>query len=191
MLSSTYRQQSDDAREPPAADPANRLLWKMNRRRLDFESTRDALLAASGSFDDAIGGPSVEMLGGGFVRRRTMYGFIDRLDLPGLMRAFDFPDPVSTSAKRDTTTVAPQALYFMNNSFAAEAARRMANRPEMTALVSMEDRVDALFRTAYCRRPTERELAYASLFLGSRPTSEMWTEFAQALLMSNEFVFVD
>jgi hypothetical protein len=191
MLSTTNRQQSDDAREPPAVDPTNRLLWKMNRRRLDFESTRDALLTASGSFDDVLGGPSVDMLGAGYGRRRTMYGFIDRLDLPGLMRAFDFPDPVASSARRDTTTVAPQALYLMNNAFAAEAARRMTNRPDVLAAASLEDKVQLLFGLAYGRQPAERELAFARLFLGSQPTRETWTEFAQALLMSNEFVFVD
>src|SRR5262249_53490464 len=99
-------------KSPSLVDPENRLLWKMPRRRLDFEALRDSLLAVSGTLDDKIGGPSVNLLAGS--NRRSVYGFIDRLALPGLLRTFDFPSPDATSAQRDNTTVAPQALYLMN-----------------------------------------------------------------------------
>ena len=129
MLSATYQQQSDDRPEARAIDPENALYWRMNRRRLDFEATRDALLAVSGRLDGRIGGPPMPGLTGPDANRRTLYGFIDRLNLPGLYRTFDFPDPNATSPKRDQTTVAPQALFLMNHPFAIDAARAILAPP--------------------------------------------------------------
>ena len=107
MLSSTYQQQSDDRSEAAAVDPENTLYWRANRRRLDFEATRDALLAVSGRLSGRIGGPPMPSLTG-TEPRRTIYGFVDRLNLPGIYRTFDFPDPSTTSPRRDQTTVAPR-----------------------------------------------------------------------------------
>ena len=61
--------------------------------------------------------------------RRTIYGFVDRLNLPGLYRTFDFPDPSTTSPRRDQTTVAPQALFLMNHPFMIEISRSHAGPP--------------------------------------------------------------
>ena len=110
MLSSTYQQRSDDRSEARALDPENTLYWRVNRRRLDFEATRDALLAVSGRLSGRIGGPPMPSLTG-TEPRRTIYGFIDRLNLPGLYRTFDFPDPTHDQPRRDQTTVAPQACF--------------------------------------------------------------------------------
>src|SRR5690606_36645904 len=87
MLSGAYRQASDrdDAERVATIDPKNQLLAKFPRTRLDFESTRDALLAASGDLHRTLGGPPVELISS-YQPRRTLYGFIDRMDLPGLMR---------------------------------------------------------------------------------------------------------
>ncbi|MDA1165845.1 MAG: PSD1 and planctomycete cytochrome C domain-containing protein, partial [Planctomycetota bacterium] len=108
MNSAVYRQSSEPASltadQVKKIDASNRLLWKFPRHRLDFESTRDSLLAVSGSLDRNIGGPPSSVLSS-FVPRRTVYGFIDRMDLPGLMRAFDFPEPAATSPSRETTTI--------------------------------------------------------------------------------------
>ena len=94
MLSSTYQQSSDDRSEARAVDPENTLYWRMNRRRLDFEAMRDALLArlrpARPLRSAARRFASLTDPG---ARRRTLYGHIDRLNLPGLYRTFDFPDP--------------------------------------------------------------------------------------------------
>ena len=133
MLSATYQQRSDDRPEARAIDPENALYWRMNRRRLDFEATRDALLAVSGRLDGRIGGPPMPSLTGPGADRRTLYGFIDRLNLPGLYRTFDFPDPNATSPRRDQTTVAPQALFLMNHPFVIDAARAVLSRPEIVA----------------------------------------------------------
>jgi hypothetical protein len=193
MLSSVYQQRSDDRPEARAIDPENALYWRMNRRRLDFEATRDALLAVAGQLDNRIGGPPMSGLTGTDAHRRTLYGFIDRLNLPGLYRTFDFPDPNGTSPRRDQTTVAPQALFLMNHPFAIDAARAVLNRPEVAAQRDDDAKLDQLYRLIYARAPTADEVVLAREFLavahsaGSGP----WRDLAQALLMANEFVFVD
>ena len=133
LLSHTYRQASEDRPECRKVDPENSLLWRMNRQRLDFEAMRDALLAVSDRLDPVIGGPSASNLVAPDSKRRTLYGFIDRLNLPGLYRTFDFPDPNATSPKRDGTTIAPQALFLMNHPFVRQAARGVLGRPEVAS----------------------------------------------------------
>ena len=129
LLSRVYSQASDDRPECRQVDPENTLLWRMNRRRLDFEATRDALLAASGRLDRTVGGPSMPDLTAPSSTRRTLYASIDRLNLPGLFRTFDFPDPNATSPRRDNTTIAPQALFLMNHPFVLESARALERSP--------------------------------------------------------------
>ncbi|MFN8854723.1 MAG: PSD1 and planctomycete cytochrome C domain-containing protein [Planctomycetaceae bacterium] len=178
--------------DPQEVDSENRLLWRMNRRRLDFESLRDALLWSAGTLDRTVGGPSIPLLGG--PPRRTVYGFIDRLSLPGLLRTFDFPSPDNSSAARDNTTVAPQALFLMNGPFSQQCARQLAALPEIVQESTVEGRVRGLFRRLFARQPTEEELAIAREFLGTDPaiiTAETWGIYAHALLLTNEFVFVD
>ena len=93
MLSNTYRQRSEPLAQGLTADPENRLLWRFNRQRLDFESMRDSLLAVSGVLDPAVGGPPALISEAPFSRRRTIYGYIDRQNLDGLYRTFDFAVP--------------------------------------------------------------------------------------------------
>ncbi|TMQ29469.1 MAG: DUF1553 domain-containing protein, partial [Planctomycetota bacterium] len=133
MLSAVYQQQSDDRPACRAVDPENNLLWKMNRTRLDFEATRDALLATAGALDRRLGGRSFKDLTASQSTRRTVYAYLDRLNVPGLFRTFDFPSPDATSPQRDVTTVAPQVLFLMNNSFVLGQARQLLRRPEMAS----------------------------------------------------------
>ncbi|MGZ0165160.1 MAG: PSD1 and planctomycete cytochrome C domain-containing protein [Planctomycetales bacterium] len=177
MNSAVYRQSTEPStssvERAMKVDAANRLLWKFPRRRLDFESTRDSLLAVSGDLDQRIGGPPGNVLAG-FTPRRTVYGFVNRMDLPGLMRAFDFPEPAATSPGRETTTIAPQALYFLNNDFVAECARRLLNRQDIAALkgpTSSMDRIHRIYRILFSRAATDDEIALGKLFL-DRPASD-------------------
>jgi len=177
MNSAVYRQSSAPAQDTAAlaeqTDAANRLLWKFPRRRLDFESTRDSLLAVSGALDRRLGGPPGNVLSG-FVPRRTVYGFVNRMDLPGLMRAFDFPEPAATSPGRETTTIAPQALYFLNNEFVAECAKRLLNRRGVAELNEpglRADRISRIYRILFSREATDDEVALAELIL-KRPASD-------------------
>ena len=86
--------------------------------------------------------------------RRTLYGFIDRLNLPGLYRTFDFPDPNATSPQRDQTTVAPQSLFLMNHPFAIDAARAILRRPDVAGEGDPDARLARIYRLFYglCRR---------------------------------------
>jgi Protein of unknown function (DUF1553)/Protein of unknown function (DUF1549)/Planctomycete cytochrome C len=187
MLSSAYRQASADGSDGRGLDPENTLLWRMNRRRLDFEATRDSLLAVAGTLDRAIGGPAVKDILGS--NRRTLYGYVDRLNVPGLYRTFDFPSPDATSPRRDNTTVAPQALFLMNHPSVARAAKKLIDGPDVTAEKELPRRVDRLYRILYGRAASERELTIAEEYLSAN--SGAWERYAHALLLANEFVFVD
>jgi hypothetical protein len=191
MLSSTYQQRSDDRTAARAHDPENTLYWRANRRRLDFEATRDALLAVSGRLSGRLGGPPMPSLTG-TEPRRTIYGFVDRLNLPGIYRTFDFPDPSTTSPRRDQTTVAPQALFLMNHPFMIEVSRSILARPEIALLDDTKRKVVQLFRLVYGRTPSVEELTIIREYLGN-PSSDprRWQSFAQAAMVANEFVFVD
>jgi hypothetical protein len=192
MLSSVYGQTSGDRTVGYEADPENRLLWKMNRRRLDFEATRDALLAVSGRLEAEVGGPSVADLTGKTSGRRTLYGRVDRLNLAGLYRTFDFPDPNATSPGRDTTTVAPQALFFMNHPFVQEMSAASLHRPQIAAEADRGRRVARLYAALFQRQPSPDEQAWAAAFLAEEGETEAsWSRYTQALLLCNEFSFID
>jgi len=164
----------------------------MNRRRLDFEATRDALLAVAGSLDRKVGGPPVTDMTAPSASRRTVYGFIDRLNLPGLFRTFDFPSPDATSPQRDTTTVAPQALFMMNNPLVVTCARQALRRPEIATETDLSRRVVRLYRLLYARAPAAEELVLAREFMDNAGgAASAWESYTQALLLANEFVFID
>ncbi len=174
---------------PESPDPENRLLSHMPRRRLEFEAARDALLSAAGLLDDRVGGPAVDIIGQ-LSPRRTLYGSIDRMDVPPLLTTFDVPSPSATSPRRETTTVSPQALYYMNHPHIAELSRRIARRADVSALPP-DARVDRLYDVLFTRRPDPEERAAALHFLGSAPDDTAWARLVQALVMGNEMAFVD
>jgi hypothetical protein len=190
ILRSAVFQQSATG-DSRAADPDNRLLSRMNRRRLAFETTRDALLTVSGRLDRTVGGPSLRDLLGPKANRRTMYAHLDRLNVPGLYRTFDYPSPDATSSQRDVTTVAPQALFLMNNPFVLDCAKQLLQRKEIAGEGDLAKRVERIYRHLYGRSPTTTELSLAREFLRSPDTSATWERYVQALLIANEFVFVD
>ena len=108
LLSHTYQQGNGDE-VARSRDPENRLFGRMNRRRLDFEALRDALLVTAGRLDRTLGGPSVELLAPG-ANRRTVYGLIDRQGLPGMLATFDFASPDTHSPQRYSTTGSKHAV---------------------------------------------------------------------------------
>jgi mono/diheme cytochrome c family protein len=189
--SATYQQQSDDRPECRRTDPENTLLWKMNRRRLDFEATRDALLFVAGRLDRTVGGPSVRDSFSPASRRRTLYGYLDRLNVPGLYRTFDFPSPDASSPQRDATTVPQQALFLMNNPFVIECAKHTLARPEIASEADLAWRVQRLYRLLFGRPAAPDEVSLAQFFLAESPALESWTRYVQSLLVLNEFAFVD
>ena len=202
MLSATYQQASTTSPELAQLDPENKLLAHQNRRRLDFEAMRDGLLSAAGRLDSTVGGRPVDLFKAPFPTRRTVYGFIDRQNLPGTFRAFDFASPDQHSPQRFQTTVAPQALYLMNSPFVAEQAKAVANRPEVVSAKTPDEKVTRLYRAVLGRSPSSEELAIAREFVAeppgwfagameaARPFGK-WPQLAQVLLLSNEFAFID
>ena len=192
MLSSTYRQHSQERADGRTLDPENTLYWRMNRRRLDFEATRNALLAVSGRLRGVIGGPPMPSLTGTASDRRTLYGFIDRLNLPGVYRTFDFPDPTTTSPRRDQTTVAPQALFLMNHPFVIDAARGLLSRPEIAAESQVDSRSgNSIAGSTAARRVTRTWRWLERSWAATAATPVAGNPLGRRLLMANEFVFVD
>lgn len=189
VLSATYRQASTDRDESLAKDPENRLLSRMNPRRLEFEGFRDAMLAAADSLDRRMGGPPVQLLGDAVVPRRTLYGFIDRMDVAPLLTTFDFPNPSVSSPLRESTTVAPQSLYLMNHGFIFEIASRIARRADLPA--ALDARCEQLFRLVLSRPPSPAERNTALAYLGAQPDENRWAQLVQTLLIANEFLFID
>ena len=163
VLSATYRQSSDGALP---SDPENRLLAHMNRRRLDLEEMRDALMAAAGRLDlGAVGGPSVDLWSRPFTPRRAVYGFVERQNLPGIFRTFDFASPDQTSPRRFYTTVPQQALFFLNSPFVVEEARSLAERPYVESSQDDGQRVRRLYRLLLDRLPDADETAAGIAYL--------------------------
>ncbi len=165
MLSNTYRQQSENRSEAIAKDPLNRLWWKFNRRRLEFEAIRDSLLAVSGSLDTEMGGRSVAINDPPFPPRRTVYGYIDRLSLDVVYRTFDFASPDASSPRRLVTTVPQQALFLMNSPFVIAQSRRLAARLESAGEMP-EERISQLYQNLFGREPAANEQALGVAFLG-------------------------
>ncbi len=204
LLSATYQQASDPGSDPAVRaafaknetiDSSNQDLWRMNRKRADFEALRDSLLAASGSLDGTVGGQPVTVFEGAGVPRRTLYGFIDRQNLPGLLRAFDFASPDSTAPMRFQTTVPQQALFLLNSPFMAARAREFVSQPAVASAATPEEKLERMYQVAFQRRPADTERALGREFLkrsGSEANSLTPLEqYAQVLLSANEFVFVD
>jgi hypothetical protein len=149
----------------PELDPDNRLLWRANVRRLDFEAIRDSLLVMSGRLDPKIGGQPVNITDEPYIYRRSIYGYIDRGNLPELMSHFDFSDPDMPNSKRATTIVPQQALFLMNSPLAVDVARRVIARSEFQRADNDLRRVFAIYRIMFQRQPKPRELEVAIDFI--------------------------
>jgi hypothetical protein len=154
------------ARVSPVAalrDPDNARWSHALRQRLDFESMRDALLSVSGQLDRAVGGQSVDLEKEPFSGRRTLYGVIDRQNLPGMFRNFDFASPDTHTPQRFTTTVPQQSLFLMNATFVVEQARALAAMSERIG--SPAERIRALYRQVFAREPSGTEVRAGLAFI--------------------------
>jgi hypothetical protein len=195
VLSATYQQGCEAQPSDLTADSENNLLARMNRQRLDFEALRDTLLAVSGKLDPSIGGLPVDLEPEPFSTRRTVYGLIDRQNLPGVFRTFDFSNPDTSSQRRFQTTVPQQALFLMNSPFVVEQARSLAHRAASSGAKTSADKIQALYRIVFQRQPAGAELALGEKFLAAQPPADTKLspieKYAQVLLLSNELTFVD
>jgi len=190
MLSAAYRQSSVGTARAAELDPDNKTLSHHNRKRHDFEAMRDSLLAASGQLDPTIGGRPVDLFKSPFTMRRSIYGLVDRSNLPGTFRVFDLASPDQHSPQRFQTTVPQQALFLLNSPFVVERSKALAARSTGAGA----EKVKSLYRYALGRDPTREETALALEFVaGPAAKSDFspWEQLAQALLLCNEFAFVD
>jgi len=196
VLSAAFQQSSSHDRAQAANDPQNRRLWRMNRRRLEIEAWRDATLAVAGLLDSRIGGPAEDLDEAANVRR-TIYGTVQRRDVHEMLRLHDFPDPGSHSPARETTTTPLQQLFVLNSPFVQTWAAALARRLQSTdGEGALDEQVSAAYRLLFCRQPSKAELLWARGFLSranedQASTTRRWQQYAQVLLASNEFLFVD
>ena len=191
LLSATYQQASSGDSANQEQDPANRMLWRMNRRRLEIEPWRDSVLAVSGQLDRKLGGPSAPLSTTN--TRRTFYGTVSRHQLNDLLRLFDFPDPNITAGERSVTTVPLQQLFVMNSDFMVNQAKALAKRLKGGAGTD-HDRILTLFRLMYGRTPTADEQQLAEAFLKTTQPGDgldALEQFCLAMLGTNEFTYVD
>lgn len=165
MLSSVYQQSSETNAAYETKDPDNKLLWRANIRRLDFEAMRDSLLVFTGQLDRTVGGKPVNLTDEPYSYRRSVYGYIDRGNLPELMQNFDFSDPDMPNSKRTTTVVPQQALFLMNSSMAVDVARKLVARSEIAKTIDNDEKVRWLYRILLQRLPRTDELVLARTFL--------------------------
>ena len=190
VLSATYRQTVSTTEKKLAADPENHWLARMRPRRLDVESWRDALLAATGQLDRTVGGRSVDPAEPD-VRRRTVYSHVSRLQLNQLLALFDFPDPNVHAARRIATTTPIQKLFVMNSPFVVAQAEALATRASKIT-TSAPDRIRFMYELLFSREPSQTELDLGLEYLQQSSADEMlWRDYTQALFAINELMFVD
>ncbi len=196
VLSRTYRLSS--AGPATEKDPENRWLSHQNRRRLDAEGLLDAILTVSGRRNDEIGGNTIRS---GVADdysypqgsdRRAVYWPVLRNSLPEIFEVFDFADPSTPTGTRNASTVAPQALYFLNDDNVAEAARTAAERLLAEPLPDDAARIQQAYRRILGRSPTQRERELLLEFLSAQPSSvSAWTSVVQSLFATVDFRYVE
>ena len=191
LLSATYQQGSAPSPEALAKDPENRLWSRMNRNRLEAEILRDAMLAVSGKLDLTIGGEAFRELS---TPRRTLYFRTVRSDRTTYNMLFDAADPTSIIDKRNNATIAPQALFLMNNPFVKTQATALAER--VPHAEPMDATVQRLYALLFARAARAEELEVARDLLaqfaaeGKDPATS-WVGYCHLLLATNEFAYVD
>ena len=180
MTSSVYQQSSANNPRYALIDPQNRLLWRANIRRLEFEPLRDSLLAIGGSLDRTMFGRSVNLNTEPYSTRRTIYGYIDRQNPADVLVNFDFANPDMTNGKRHQTTVPQQALFFMNSPLVVESAKKLTSRSDFSALSTDEERIKFLYLSLYQRLPSAEEVHLGLDFVSQQPSQERVVSAAPA-----------
>jgi Protein of unknown function (DUF1553)/Protein of unknown function (DUF1549) len=212
VLSEAYQQGSIFNPEAAKFDPDNELLWRMNRRRLDGESLRDAVLSVAGVLNPKAAGPSVfpelpaemKTAAGAWPvsadaserNRRSVYVFVKRNLRYPLFAAFDAPDRNETCSRRFETTTAPQALMLLNERLYAERAKQLAERVVREVGSEPDAAIEHSYLIAFARKPTSEERTAAIQFLTIQSKNpggpkEALGDFCHALLNLNEFVYLD
>ncbi|MDB5332224.1 MAG: hypothetical protein JWP03_3375 [Phycisphaerales bacterium] len=196
MTSAVYMQGAQASPERAAIDPHDTYLWRWEPRRLEAEPIRDSVLAVSGLLDETMFGPGTLDQN---MRRRSIYFTVKRSQLIPMLMVLDWPEPLNSIGGRPTTTVAPQALLFMNSPQARQYADGFAGRIKAD---SVADSVGQAYRIAFGRAPTKTEAEVSTAFIERQASSYQdagrsdtrpaaLADFCQALMSANEFVYVE
>ncbi|VAX39845.1 hypothetical protein MNBD_PLANCTO02-1824 [hydrothermal vent metagenome] len=208
LQSAVYQQSGKDHLTGYKVDPANKLLWKKPVRRLEFEAMRDSILAATGILDLTMNGRPFNLEKRPFQTRRTIYGKIDRYDLPSLLQNFNFANPDASAAKRPKIIVPQQALFSMNNIFMIEMAKKITTHPELLQAKTEREKIIAIYRRIFSRNPNNEEVQWGEKYLAEQKIEYQrdksikrkkgepnpltpWAQYAQVLFMTNEFMYID
>ena len=186
MLSATYALSSAFSANNYEEDADNRLLWRARRRRLDAEALRDSMLYVSGNLDLTPGGQP-DALDDAANRRRTVYGYVSRRRIDKVLGLFDFPNPNKTSPRRFGTNTPLQGLFLLNSEFVMRQAERLTDRLAREG-TDEKDRIQRVYRLLYARGPTKAEIKLGRRFLSG--DESRWPQYAQVLMTSNEFLYV-
>ena len=191
MLTQAYRQGSLENPGARLKDPDNQLLWRMNPRKLDMESMRDALLSVSGELKlDDRGGRPFEESANKVVPRRSLYAFINRDIISPLAGTFDGANPSSCTMQRTETMVPQQTLFALNSEFIQGRAKALLELTKVSSADPVSDRIRAVYHRVYARQPSEAEIQLAKNYLDVT-NERSWMTWVHALLAANEFHFVD
>jgi len=196
MTSSVYRQSVALDEKRAALDRENQLLWRWQPRRLEAEAIRDSMLAVSGQLDTRMYGPGTLDQN---MKRRSVYFFIKRSKLIPMMMLFDWPEHLVSIGRRSSTTIAPQALMFLNSPQGRKYSEAFASRLTST---SVAEAVASAYREAYAREPTSAETRDCTAFVNQQETvyqqQEMknprraaLTDLCQALMSASEFIYIE
>ena len=217
MLSSTYQMSSEYNPELAARDPENRLLWRVNRKRLEAEAIRDSILKVCGNLDLEMGGSMLGVENRKYVtstrnvnpvmyqtNRRSVYLPIVRSALYEVLQAFDFADPSVLSGNRVHTTVAPQALFMMNSDFIMQQTSDFAEQVLHETHLDRAGKVKLVYERVFSRPASELEVSRALAYLDQyrqeldplkmKPEEQeqrTWQSLCRVLISSNEFLFVE
>ena len=226
MTSAVYLQGTTFDPSSAAVDPDNRLLWRRRPMRLEAEILRDSMLAVSGMLNPRMFGPAVkapiapeaiqarnmkdpypkDLVDTPSTHRRSLYLFHKRVVQNPMLQAFDGPDAQASCGRRDITTVAPQALALLNDSFVRARAVDFATRVRGEAGAKPENQIHLAWQLALGREPTLPELDLGTSFLETRirqrtariqdhPAADSHelalADFCQAIFALNEFIYVD
>jgi len=209
LLSSTYQMAGSVTDEQQKLDPEDRLWSRFPRRRLNVEEVRDGLLALDGSLDLTMGGTLQKGTGTDSensndrlslspekLKRRTVYLPLRRANLPSLLNLFDFGDAASVMGKRQSTNVAPQALFMMNSTFVADRSSAVSSEVMKLAQLTPSQRVDRMYLRILNRSAEAAELDAALTYIKAfeqrgHTEAEAWQSYCQALMASNAFIYVD
>ena len=165
MTSAVYMQKSLIREDMAAIDGANKYLWRMNMRRIEWEALRDSMMQVSGTLSDRQGGPAENIMDFKAVNSRSVYGFLDREKIPGALKSFDFPSPQVSCEARVKTVVPQQGLFLMNSKLVTDCARSISSK--LDAGKTAEEKIKNLFKRTLSRLPLEGELSKAVAFINN------------------------